>query len=209
MKLMKAEEIQSTNELLRTMKDDLQKQEEIFNQETAKLESVKLEIIDTKNNLDRLTKEHSATEFSVVEARRKSFYLKDQIEQSEGKLKANERQARIEDLCSEQDGFYQVLEARLENKIEELKELTGSFVSYAKPEAFLQVVRNQIENRSRFDDETILMRQAKGHYENAVRGLCEKQVDGYRLTPKEATRHLYQLDSFLMREEIAGLWQMG
>ena len=85
----------------------------------------------------------------------------------------------------------------------------GGFIELAEPAQFVRRINAQLNQKARFDEATIEMRSAKQNFENAVYELCEKKIDGTKITPADAMTHLVKLDAFLMSNSIAGLWQLG
>ena len=201
-KLLTSEEIKKTKEEIVSMTKSLEEQEKTLSEK-------KTEIAEIQDSLENLTSQQRETELEVRTADRKIFYFNDQIQKSREMLESNARLQKIEDLFNEQPSFFESLEKRLEKKQEELADETGGFVEFAEPQKVATAVKNHIERSTDFRDSVIEMRSAKSVYENAVRDLCEKKIDGTRITPADAMSHLVRLGAFLMSNHIAGLWQLG
>ena len=208
-KLLTSEEIKKTNDEIVSMTESLEEQEAALSEKKTELSSIKTEISDTETTLENLTKLQRETEIEVRTADRKIFYFNDQIQKSRELLQSNARLQKIEDLYDEQPSFFESLEKRLEKKQAELAEETGGFVKFAKPNQTIATIKNYIERLNDFQDSTIDMRSAKNFYERAVYGLCEKKIDGTKITPTDAMSHLLSLDAFLMSPAVAGMWQLG
>ena len=208
-RLLTTEQIKTTKEEIVSMTESLEEQEAVLSEKKTELSSIKTEISNTEDALENLTKLHRETEIEVRTADRKIFYFNDQIQKSRELLQSNARLQKIEDLYNEQPSFFESLEKRLEKKQEELAEETGGFVKFAKPSQTVASIKNYIGRANDFRDQTISMRSAKHNYEQAVRALCEKKIDGTKITPADAMSHLLSLDVFLMSQAVAGLWQLG
>ena len=207
--LLTSEEIKDRKDEISAMNDSLDEQRELIEEKRAELQSVKAEISETQRAVDTLTNLKNETEISIREADRKAFYLTDQIEKERARLASNARLQKIQDLFDEQPDFASALEKRLAKKQEEMSEEMGAFVEFAEPSKVVRTIEKQRQTQSRFDDATIEMRGAKNGYETAVYALCEKKIDGTKITPADAMTHLVKLDAFLMSNSIAGLWQLG
>ena len=208
-KLLTSEEIKKTKEEIVSMTKSLEEQETTLSEKKTELSSLKTEIAEIQVSLENLTSQQRETELEVRTADRKIFYFNDQIQKSREMLESNARLQKIEDLFNEQPSFFESLEKRLEKKQEELADETGGFVEFAEPQKVATAVKNHIERSTDFRDSVIEMRSAKSVYENAVRDLCEKKIDGTKITPADAMSHLLRLDVFLMSSAVAGLWQLG
>lgn len=207
--LMTSEEIKDRKDEIVAMNDSLDEQRLLMEEKRAELHSVKEEISEAQRSLDTLTNLKNETENAVRDADRKVFYLSDQIEKGKSQLASNARLQKIQDLVDEQPDFASALEKRLEKKQQEMFEEMGDFVEFAEPSKVVRRIESQRQTQSRFDDATIEMRGAKHNYDLAIYALCEKKIDGTRITPADAMSHLVRLDAFLMSNHIAGLWQLG
>ena len=207
--LMTSEEIKDRKDEIVAMNDSLDEQRLLIEEKRAELHSVKEEIFEAQRNLDTLTNLKNETENAVRDADRKVFYLSDQIEKGKSQLASNARLQKIQDLVDEQPDFASALEKRLEKKQQEMFEEMGDFVEFAEPSKVVRRIESQRQTTSRFDDATIEMRGGKHNYDLAIYALCEKKIDGTRITPADAMSHLVRLDAFLMSNHIAGLWQLG
>lgn len=207
--LLTSEEIKDRKDEISAMNDSLDEQRELIEEKRTELQSVNAEISETQSVVDTLTNLKNETEISIREADRKVFYLTDQIEKERERLASNARLQEIQDLFDEQPDFASALEKRLVKKQEEMAEEMGAFVEFAEPSKVVRAIEKQRQTQSRFDDATIEMRSAKHSYDSAIYALCEKKIDGTKITPADAMTHLVKLDAFLMSNSISGFWQLG
>ena len=123
------------------------------------------------------------------------------------KLREAKRDAAIAELFDKQQPFWDALQQRIEFQI---SELDSGFEGIDEPKNAAEVVAfmRKIDDPSNrdFSERAAEIRQARTHYEQAVKNVCAIAVDGKRATPERKRQRLDILDRFLASERIAPLW---
>ena len=121
-------------------------------------------------------------------------------------LKADEREKKILALYDRQKGFWETLESRMKLKQEELG---GDLEGITEPEApslVIKKMQNYVDSPRSFSEQAMIIRDAIGRYQTAIKEICEFNVDGRNIPAEMKQRRLNILDAFLMSPRITGLW---
>ncbi len=127
-------------------------------------------------------------------------------EEQEILLKADEREKKILALYDRQKGFWETLEGRMKLKQEELG---GDLEGIAEPEApslVIKKMKNYVDSPRSFSEQALIIRDAMGKYQTAIKEICEFNIDGRNIPAEMKQRRLNILDTFLMSPRITGLW---
>ena len=122
------------------------------------------------------------------------------------KLREAKRDAAIAELFDKQQPFWDALQQRIEFQI---SELDSGFEGIDEPKNAAEIVtvmKNIDANHRDFSEQAAEIRQAKLHYEKAVKFVCGMAVDGTHITPEHKRQRLNILDRFLDSERIVRLW---
>jgi chromosome segregation ATPase len=189
-------------------KTEIAAEEETHKTNVERNNQLEASILDTKELLDKLSKEANEVRILIREGQRKIFYLKDLIKNEEAILAEDDHIKKVDALFEEQIGFYEMVKNRLKKKQEDLLEGMESFLSFRDPELVVKELKRQATSQA-FGSLEIEVRETKTDFEQAQRILCEQKIQGRNSPPSEAIALRNRIDVFLDKPVILSAWSNG
>lgn len=184
--------IEANSELLKTEGENIHSLEE-------KIKILEKDLEDFSNSILEKRK-------SCFEAKKQSQTLINRIAEIERIEAEDKREASIRELIAGQPDFYASLEKRINEAAEEIDDEFASFVGTVEGGKAVQAIRIKIEARD-FSDLAADLRGVKSTYEKLMRRICEKKIDGIRLTMEEASEPRDYLHRIVRAPQLITFWQ--
>jgi chromosome segregation ATPase len=129
------------------------------------------------------------------------------IEDCNQKLANHERSTKIEELLDKQTKFWDAMQKVIFNIQEELKEDMSDFIEFVEAEEAINKVRSLMENYKFPSHETVEINDTIDQYENCIKDLCEKSVDGRKISLSEGALPIDILKKHARRDVWVKYWR--
>ena len=129
------------------------------------------------------------------------------IEDCNQKLANHERSTKIKELLDKQTRFWEAMEKVIFNIQEELKEGMSDFVEFVEAEEAIKKVRSLMENHKFPSQETVELNEARTQYEMCIKDLCEKRIDGRKISLSEGALPIDILKKHARRDAWVKYWR--
>jgi len=134
-------------------------------------------------------------------------HLKREKDGLEKAIKAQELESGVVDLFLKQQGFWESLESHLKEKQEEASEYMAGLSTPLVPERVIETFRVSIQGNT-FSQEAVDIRGIKIKYEQAIKDICKKKIEGTFVSSLELQKPKYLLDQFLFKPHIERIWNI-
>jgi hypothetical protein len=133
--------------------------------------------------------------------------LKREKENLEIAIQTQELEERVDELYTKQTGFWEALEGQIKAKQEEASEYMAGLGKSLPPEIIIERMQSSIIGNM-FNQEAVDIRGIKYQYEETIRNLCSKKLDGSYVSSLELQKPKYLLDNFLFKPHIERIWNI-
>ena len=201
--------------------DNIKRNEEELKELTKSIEEVSQELAewngkraDCSNKIKGLEEQIAEQQHLLQEARieiqtRKNSQQNAQqrVAELEGLIQEDRREKAIQELLSEQKGFWELAAERLATLMEGLNTgLEGFEDNPKKPGEVIEFLRAEKDNVQTFNRRSVKTHEAITHYTNCLRKLCEMRIDKRQIPPQEKQARLEVIDRYFNSAEIVTLW---
>jgi len=198
---------------------DLQSQREQFLAEIEKLQDKsqtsqqrRSELGDTirekEEELDRAQQDRDRNQNELNLAIRDLNVKKAKLSQLDAEIQAQEKAKTVKELFDKQPSFYESLEKVYKSQTTDSLDGLQEFGSFIDSSDFMKIIRQNIDSLN-FNRQAIEIRSIKGEYEETLRQLCQKKIEGRKVTANERMEGIHLLERFLYRQDIEPIWNKG
>lgn len=204
------------------MSDKVKKLSEAY--ETLQKESADLEKVlkEKRDAHGKLSLENRDLEAQMAERAQKMFVLKNEIHETTIHLQNKQReegQARMsmeaqihEDkvaaLTSKQPEFFDELERLYSERVMVSDSSLQGFSSLMEPSVFKEKMM-VLADRGGFGGIALEIRSAKGHYDERIKGLCEKNIRGQKVSFAEREQRFAPILDLILSPSCEVIWNGG
>jgi DNA repair exonuclease SbcCD ATPase subunit len=176
------------DELYKLIEDSNKRQEELAKEHAewkAKIASNQQEIKNNNERNEQLQKENYEHQKMLVKISNEHNPLFGVVEDAEAKITTHKREKAVKELYEKQTPFYEALEKVIGQIQDELKDTVSDFVSFVPAKDATAALKSAMESDRNFSAHTSNLREARHQYEQCLKDLCEKKVDGKTINLKE------------------------
>jgi chromosome segregation ATPase len=183
--------------------------------ETAKAELEKLnvawrehqaEITRLNTELEAANEAHRETTIALNANRANQTLLEREITGLDQTATEMKREQAIQELESKQADFWDVVEARMALLIDELNSGLTGFDDDPKDAKEIVAQLKENEGGVNFGEPWITIRQHRQFYQQSIRKICEKRVDGKAISPDEKQARINLIDRMLREQALVVYW---
>ena len=197
---------------------DLQSQREQFLSEIEKLQTNSLERQKKRGELTDAIREKEAELTSFQEesqqnqnelnlATRNLNVAKARLSELDLKLKEQEKAKTVKELFDKQPNFYESLEKVYKKQSTDSLDGLQEFGSFIDVSDFMKIIRQNIDSLE-FNRRAIEIRSIKSEYEETIRQLCQRKIEGRNVSANERMEGIRLLERFLYRPDIEPIWNI-
>lgn len=177
---------------------------------------------DRRDAHRKISSENRELEAQMEEKNQRMFVLKNEIHELQSQLQNKQReesQARMameaqihEDkvaaLTAKQPDFYDELERLYNERVVVSDSSLEGFSSLMEPSIFREKMLNFAVNGG-FGGIALEVRSAKGHYDERIRGLCEKNIKGQKVSFAEREQRFAPIVNLILSPACEVIWNGG
>lgn len=177
---------------------------------------------DRRDAHRKISSENRELEAQMEEKNQRMFVLKNEIHGLQSQLQNKQReesQARMameaqihEDkvaaLAAKQPDFYDELERLYNERVVVSDSSLEGFSSLMEPSIFREKMLNFAVNGG-FGGIALEVRSAKGHYDERIRGLCEKNIKGQKVSFAEREQRFAPIVNLILSPACEVIWNGG
>ncbi len=177
---------------------------------------------DRRDAHRKISSENRELEAQMEEKTQRMFVLKNEIHELQSQLQNKQReesQARMameaqihEDkvaaLAAKQPDFYDELERLYNERVVVSDSSLEGFSSLMEPSIFREKMLNFAVNGG-FGGIALEVRSAKGHYDERIRGLCEKNIKGQKVSFAEREQRFAPIVNLILSPACEVIWNGG
>lgn len=206
MKMMSDSHYQTAKTRLDELSSTQQELKEQHTKARSSVEDLERQIRQAQEQIEELTVSQNASKQEMVQIAQQHNPLNTEISELEQKIADHERASKIQAIFDEQTTFFDALEQTFDKVIEELKPTVSDFVEFTTAQEATQNTKRIVES-SGFNEQAAYLRSVRSHYEQAIRDLCEKKLDGNRITLTESRLPFERLAQEIHGVHFVSIWQ--
>ena len=169
-------------------------------------EDLERQIRRAQTQIEELTLSRNSSQQEMVQIAQQHNPLNAEISELEHKIASHERASKVQAIFDEQTSFFDALEQTFDKAIEELKPTVSDFVEFTTPQEATANAKRIVESPG-FGEQVAYLRSVRSHYENAIRDLCEKKLDGVRISLSESRLPFERLAEEIHGVHFVSIWQ--
>ena len=116
------------------------------------------------------------------------------------------REKTILELMGKQQNFWDALEMRMRQKIDELNAGLEDLSDEKDPKSIIEDLKAFEKQKMNFSQQRVDINNAQAIYDKAIRTICELSIDGQKILPHHKEARLNVLDRFLHLDHIVRHW---
>ncbi len=204
--MLKERQLKTMIEELDSQKEELQKLKKAHKEKTSSQAEIKQKISGLGEEIKKHSLDVDSIEREIVSITKKHNELQRQISSTEEILKKDEQEREIESLFSKQPQFWDQLQKRIDHHQRELNDGFEIFDSGIAPEKITKRFRELTVGSTTFSPLAGELRSGMLAYENYMKDLCKKQLEGQTITPQDKRQRINILDRCLMKPDVEREW---
>ena len=132
------------------------------------------------------------------------------IDEEIGKLTRDiaemKREKSVLELMAKQQNFWDAVEMRMRQKIDELNTGLEGLSDEKDPKIIIEDLKAFEKQKMNFSQQRVDINTAQGIYDKAIRTICELSINGQKILPHHKEARLNVLDRFLHLDHIVRHW---
>lgn len=116
------------------------------------------------------------------------------------------REKNVLELMGKQQNFWDALEMRMRQKIDELNAGLEGLSDEKDPKTIIEDLKAFEKQKMNFSQQRVDINNAQAIYDKAIRTICELSINGQKILPHHKEARLNVLDRFLHLDHIARHW---
>ena len=199
--------MQTDNEQIKTVEEDLINCEKELTEANCAAKRLRFEVKQAESNLRDVEKEDINNAKKIITLQRRTNRLMNEKERLNTAITNQELEERVDELYTKQIDFWEALEGQIKAKQEEANEYMAGLGKSLPPEIIIERMQSSIIGNM-FNQEAVDIRGIKYQYEETIRNLCSKKLDGSYVSSLELQKPKYLLDNFLFKPHIERIWNI-
>ena len=116
------------------------------------------------------------------------------------------REKNVLELMGKQQNFWDALEMRMRQKIDELNTGLEGLSDEKDPKTIIEDLKAFEKQKMNFSQQRVDINNAQAIYDKAIRTICELSINGQKILPHHKEARLNVLDRFLHLDHIVRHW---
>ena len=176
------------------------------NEKRENIASLQAEIKNNEQLNEKLQKQVFTLQSELRDIASEYNPLNKVITDAENELSEDAWEKSVLNLVSKQEDFFVMAERQLTKIQEELKETLGDFVDFIDPATAIKNIKAAIEG-SGFGRNLATLRAGETGYNQAIRDLCERKLQGRPIEISAASVPVDRLKQWLRHEDVMAFWK--
>ena len=200
------ERIKDLNSVIEDANTRQERLKKAHNEKREHIASLKAEIKNNEQLNEKLRQELGTLESELRDIASEYNPLNKVITDAETSLSEDAWEKSVLNLVSRQEGFFVMAERQLTKIQEELKETLGDFVDFVDPATAIENMKTAMEGSS-FGRNLATLRAGETGYNQAIRDLCERKLQGRPIEISAASVPVDRLKQWLRHEDVMAFWK--
>ena len=175
-------------------------------EENQKLQALRAKDKELEQARDEIQRELAVT----VQSNRANGDTVRQIDEEIGQLTRDisemKREKAVLELMAKQQNFWDALEMRMRDKIDQLNAGLEGLSDEKDPKTIIEDLKSFEKQKMNFSQQRVDINNAQSIYDKSIRTICELSVNGQKILPHHKEARLNVLDRFLHLDHIARRW---
>ena len=175
-------------------------------EENQKLKALRAKDKELEQARDEIQRELAVT----VQSNRANGDTVRQIDEEIGQITRDisemKREKAVLELMAKQQNFWDALEMRMRDKIDQLNAGLEGLSDEKDPKAIIEDLKSFEKQKMNFSQQRVDINNAQSIYDKSIRTICELSVNGQKILPHHKEARLNVLDRFLHLDHIARRW---
>jgi len=200
------ERIKDLNSVIEDANTRQERLKKAHNEKREHIASLKAEIKNNEQLNEKLRQQLGTLESELRDIASEYNPLNKVITDAETSLSEDAWKKSVLNLVSRQEDFFVMAERQLTKIQEELKETLGDFVDFVDPATAIENMKTAMEGSS-FGRNLATLRAGETGYNQAIRDLCERKLQGRPIEISAASVPVDRLKQWLRHEDVMAFWK--
>ena len=175
-------------------------------EENQKIKELRAEDKELEEARDKVNKQLVLLVQSNKAGSDKVKLIDEEIGQLTRDIAEMKREKNVLELMGKQQNFWDALEMRMRQKIDELNAGLEGLSDEKDPKTIIEDLKAFEKQKMNFSQQRVDINNAQAIYDKAIRTICELSINGQKILPHHKEARLNVLDRFLHLDHIARHW---
>ena len=175
-------------------------------EENQKIQELRAKDKELEEARDQVNKELVLLVQSNTAGSDKVKLIDEEIGQLTRDIAEMKREKNVLELMGKQQNFWDALEMRMRQKIDELNAGLEGLSDEKDPKTIIEDLKAFEKQKMNFSQQRVDINNAQAIYDKAIRTICELSINGQKILPHHKEARLNVLDRFLHLDHIARHW---
>ena len=175
-------------------------------EENQKIKELRAEDKELEEARDKVNKQLVLLVQSNKAGSDKVKLIDEEIGQLTRDIAEMKREKNVLELMGKQQNFWDALEMRMRQKIDELNAGLEGLSDEKDPKTIIEDLKAFEKQKMNFSQQRVDINNAQAIYDKAIRTICELSINGQKILPHHKEARLNVLDRFLHLDHIVRHW---